>query len=211
MVVEKPLRLTGSMAFINLILESLTAATGSNLTINNATGKDIEFVFTDAAGERSVLFVDSAAATVCKIDSNGLITSTAGLAGPVTGDVTGNLTKGSTDLTITAASAKDVIVKLGDADGAKKLIIKDSANAERASIDSDGTLTVVKIVGNNPIATAAAAPSKAGMISAFGAVAGKAGLKATYIDSTAETGSTYAITCDGTEYYATDLGDDVLT
>lgn len=115
------------------------------------------------------------------------------------------------DLVIQGRTSKDIIAKLGDASGAKKLIIKDSANAEQVSIDSDGLIIAKKLKGNLPIATVAGAPTEARCISAFGAIADNAGLEATYIDSTAETGSTYRITCDGVKYYATDLASDVLS
>lgn len=194
-----------------LVTFPITPEVGSDLELQAVTGKDIILNLTDAAGARKVSVHDSADAEVGSIDSNGVFTSAGGFVGALTGNVTGDITKGSTDLAITAASGKDVIVKLGDAVGAKKLIIKDSANAEQASIDSDGTLTVVKIVGNNPIASVEGAPTEARCISAFGAIASKAGLKATYIDTTAETGSTYDVTCDGVAYYATDLASDVLS
>jgi hypothetical protein len=53
----------------------------------------------------------------------------------------------ATDLAINAIAGQDVIMKLGDAVGANKLSLIDSASAERASIDSDGTLTVVNMDG----------------------------------------------------------------
>lgn len=123
----------------------------------------------------------------------------------------GNLTQTAADLLITAVAGKDIIFKLGDHAGAKKIKVTDDADALVASIDSDGTITGVKLIGNLPIATAAAAPESAGMINAFGAIATKAGFVGVYIDSTAETGATYLITCDGVAYYATDLSADVLS
>jgi hypothetical protein len=194
-----------------LVTFPITPEVGSDLELQAVTGKDIKFKLTDAAGARKVSVHDSADAEVGSIDSNGVFTSAGGFVGALTGNVTGDVTKGSTDLAITAASAKDIIVKMGDASGAKKVSFIDSADAEQASLDSDGLFTAKKLKGNLPIATAAAAPSEAGMISAFGAIAASAGLLGVYIDSTAEAGSTYLITCDGVKYYATDLASDVLS
>lgn len=203
--------LANSLSMDALVAATITAIAGRDIQINGVTGKDIKFKLTDAAGARKIIILDSADAEVGSIDSNGVFTSVGGFAGALTGNVTGDLTKGSTDLAITAASAKDIKVKLGDAAGAKKVSFIDSADAEQASLDSDGLFTAKKLKGNLPIATAAAAPGEAGMISAFGAIANNAGFVGVYIDSTAETGSTYLVSCDGVKYYATDLASDVLS
>lgn len=51
-------------------------------------------------------------------------------------------------LTILGVTGKDIIVKLTDASGARKLIIKDSADATVASIDSDGKYIGVNFTGD---------------------------------------------------------------
>ena len=74
--------------------------------------------------------------------------TTLGLGGALSGATTGAFSTSiaspiltapaATDLNIDAIAAQDVIVKLGDAIGAKKILFKDSAAAEVGSIDSDG-------------------------------------------------------------------------
>ncbi len=50
-------------------------------------------------------------------------------------------TAAATDLLITAVSTKDIILKMSDAGGVQKVSFTDSADAEVASIDSDGAFT----------------------------------------------------------------------
>jgi hypothetical protein len=88
--------LVGSISLTDLVVAGITAASGSDLVINNVSGKDVKVEFTDAAGARKFIFIDSGAAEVGSIDSNGVFTAAGGfvgaLTGAVTGDVTGNVT-----------------------------------------------------------------------------------------------------------------------
>lgn len=197
MAIEKNMRIRGAnLEIADADIEEITPGASTDLKIN----------LSDNAGSRALLIHDSDDALVCKIDSNGVVTTATGLAGPVTGNVTGNLigniTPSGADVTVTAASAKDVIVKLGDASGAKKLLIKDSANAEQASIDSDGLLTAKSIAGNLKFGTAetSGAPTNTEMIAAFGAVAAQAGAVGVFLDSAAA-GKTYLCICDGVKWF----------
>lgn len=121
------------------------------------------------------------------------------------GDMTGSVTAATgTDLVLNGVTGKDVIVKLTDAAGARKLIVKDSADAVVASIDSDGNVIATKVTAKGPYAESATAgaPSAATLISAFGAVATVgAGFRAQYKDTTASTGVLYDVGCDGTNYW----------
>jgi len=192
-MIEKNLRIRGA---------NLEIADAAIADITPGASTDLEVNLSDNAGARAVVVKDSDGVQVCKIDSNGLVTSAAGLAGPVTGALIGNITPSGADVSIVAASGKDVIAKLGDAEGAKKLIIKDSANAEQASINSDGLLTAKSIAGNMLFATSDTngAPTNNEMISAFGAVANAAGAIGVYLDSHAS-GKTYFCICDGVKWH----------
>ena len=185
-----------------LVAAALTAKTGSDLVITNATGKDLKVEFSDAAGARKLIFYDSDDQEVGSIDSNGLITAAGGFAGALVGNVTGNLTQSGADIVITAPGTYDAIIKLGDAIGAKKLYIKDSANATQVTIDSDGTLTAKKLVGPVTLATSdtSGAPTNAECVSAFGAAATVgAGFIGVYLDSH-ESGKTYLCISNGATY-----------
>lgn len=92
MVVEKPIRERQGINLIDLVCETITASEGKDLEVYNATGKDVVITFTDAAGARKLLIVDSDAQTVGYWDSNGKIYAAGGLEGALTGNVTGNLT-----------------------------------------------------------------------------------------------------------------------
>jgi len=122
------------------------------------------------------------------------ITAATGFVGDLTGDVEGDLTGNVTsaaaaDLELGCVAGQDVIIKVGDAAGANKVSIVDSADAEQASINSDGLITAVgfagpltgAVTGNASTATignglflhsadfATIAPTDAEMIAAFGA------------------------------------------
>ncbi len=91
--------------------------------------------------------------------AGGINITTAGTAGP--GTITYNLDAAITlatsvtspiytsaaGMAISAPAANDITMKMGDAVGAQKISFTDSADAEQASLDSDGTLTVVEVDG----------------------------------------------------------------
>lgn len=56
-------------------------------------------------------------------------------------------TTSAADMNINAAANQDVIMQMGDAGGTNKISFEDSASSEVASLDSDGTLTVVNMDG----------------------------------------------------------------
>lgn len=108
------------------------------------------------------------------------------------------------DLTIQGRTGKDIILKLPDAAGARKVIIKDSADETVGSIDSNGVFTASQFVGPVPYAHSDTdgAPTNAELISAFGAVATVgAGFRGVFKDDHAVTGKRYLIICDGAAYY----------
>lgn len=134
--------------------------------------------------------------------SNSLVASSLAISDLVVTNITATA---SQHLTLIGVTGKDIIAKLTDAAGARKFIIKDSADAEVASIDSDGNIIANKVTAKGPYAESAiaGAPSAATLISAFGAAAtvGK-GFTAEYKDTTASTGVLYAVGCDGANYWA---------
>jgi hypothetical protein len=99
-----------TLSAVDIITTVLTATTGQHLTIQAVTGKDVKFALTDNAGVRKVYVLDSDAATVFSIDSNGAVTGSSfvgPLTGAVNGNVTGNLT-GDSAGTHTGAVTGDV-------------------------------------------------------------------------------------------------------
>lgn len=88
---EKNSLSVGVISFGEAVVEKITAATGKDLLINPATGKDVKIKLTDAAGGRKVIIYDSGETAVVEIDSDGKIKAVS-FTGAVIGDVTGNLT-----------------------------------------------------------------------------------------------------------------------
>lgn len=56
-------------------------------------------------------------------------------------------TTSAADMNINSAANQDIIMQMGDAAAANKISFEDSASVEVASLDSDGTLTVVNLDG----------------------------------------------------------------
>lgn len=91
---------------------------GGNITLAGGTN------ITSAGAGSTVTFNLDAAITLATSVTSALYTTGAG-----------------TDLLITAVTGQDVVMKLSDAGGVQKFSITDSADAEVASIDSDGAFT----------------------------------------------------------------------
>jgi len=146
---------------------------------------DLAYVLTNISAGSAVWGIMSPGASdinTLTADSGGALTPTAGdmiLAGgtnittsgsgsTVTFDLDANIslvtsvssplytTGAGVDLDMTVVSGQDMVVKLGDAVGANKVSWTDSADVEIASLDSDGTLTVVNMDGIIGATTAAA-------------------------------------------------------
>ncbi|MDP3058273.1 MAG: hypothetical protein Q8N36_02315, partial [bacterium] len=77
--------------------------------------------------------------------ANSLLVSTFGVTDIIVTNITATAAQ---HLTILGVTGKDIIVKLTDASGARKLLIKDSADATVASIDSDGKFIGVNFTGD---------------------------------------------------------------
>lgn len=73
-----------------------------------------------------------------QLQQNSLVATTFGVADIVVTNITA--TTGQ-HLSLVAVTGKDIIAKLTDASGARKILIKDSADVTVASIDSDGKIT----------------------------------------------------------------------
>lgn len=204
MGLTKKLHLIGNIALDDAEINEITPDTGEDLTIN----------LLDNAGARKLTIKDSDDAEVCKIDSNGLITSAAGLVGPVTGNVTGNVAgietltaKTATDLTIIADGDEDIKIKMGDASAVNKVIFQDSAAATVATLDSNGVFTAVTDLSPHDYATTdtSGAPTNAECVSAFGAAADVgAGFIGVYQDSH-ESGKSYICVSNGATYSVAEL------
>jgi len=132
----------------------LGGTAASDLAINGPTGQDVIVKMGDAAAANKVSFVDSASVEMASIDSDGtatfvnmdgIIGATTPAAGSFTTVVAGTAytTTAATDININSIAGQDIIMKMGDAGGANKISFTDSADAEVASLDSDGGLTVV--------------------------------------------------------------------
>lgn len=190
------------------VMTSVTAV-GADLPITAAAAKNIIMKLGANDTSKKFSIIDSDDAEVAKIDGNGLITSAAGLAGPVTGTLTGNVAgvetvtaKTAKDLTLVADGDEDVIVKMGDAGGVNKVSFQDSAAAEVASIDSNGGVIATSIVAPLKYAHSDTdgAPSNAECVSAFGAAAAVgAGFVGVYQDDHAS-GVSYLCISNGTNY-----------
>lgn len=193
----------GIISFTEAIVTTITATASQHLTIAGATGKDIIFTLTDAAGARKVIIKDSGGVTVVSFDSDGNVTGTK-FIGAVEGNVTGNLTAASAaHLTIANAAAdKNIVLNIGDNAGATKLSITDSDDAEVASITSNGEIDGSAMIA--PLKYAAAettgAPTNAECVSTFGAAATVgAGFIGVIQDSAAD-GVSYLCVSNGTNY-----------
>ncbi len=184
-------------------------ANAADLVITAASAKNIIMTLGANDTSKKLSILDSDSVEVCKIDGNGLITTAAGLAGPTTGTHTGVVAGATTitaatgeDLSLIADGDEDVVVKMGDAAGANKVIFKDSANATMATLDSNGGFDAV--VSTAPMQYAHSdtngAPTNAEAVSAFGAAAAVgAGFIGVYQDDHAD-GVSYLCVSNGTNY-----------
>lgn len=156
--------------------------------------------------------------------ANSLVASSLAITDVVVTNITATA---SQHLTIVAVTGKDIIAKLTDANGARKVLFKDSADETVASIDSNGVITGSSIVGpltgnstgthtgpvagdvtgdltgvlnNHETGDTTGAPTNAELITAFGAVAEVAnGIVGSFTDTHAS-GKTYIVINNGTAY-----------
>lgn len=117
-----------------------------------STDDDVVIALGDAAGAKKLKVVDSAAAEVFAVDSNGELEIVAGQ---------GILGAGALGIGV-AAGAFDISVTLGDAAGAQKLLVKDSGGIQQASVSSDGALTLDGTASGITLATAATVKTTTG-------------------------------------------------
>lgn len=97
--------------------------TGGNITLSGGTN-----ITTVGAGSTITFNLDAAIALATSVTSPIYTTSAA-------------------DMNINSAANQDIILQMGDAAGAQKISFEDSGSVEVASLDSDGTLTVVEMDG----------------------------------------------------------------
>jgi hypothetical protein len=158
------LDLDAAITLATSVTSPLYTATAA-MQIAVTAGDDITVKMGDAAGANKVSFVDSAAAEVASIDSNGVVTgsdfegvigATAPAAGTfttstATTSVAGSFTApAATPTSVDAIAGQNIILKMGDAAGANKVSFVDSASAEVFAIDSNGvvsTLTGLTVAG----------------------------------------------------------------
>ena len=137
---------------------SYIGTAGADVSFEVAAGFDLVLKSGDAVGANKVSFTDSADAEVASLDSDGTFTAVnidgiIGATTPAAGTFTTVLASTSLSSPIwtstgamalnMAAGAFDLTVKLADASGAQKLSFTDSADAEIASLDSDGQLNLL--------------------------------------------------------------------
>lgn len=93
------------------------------------------------------------------VEANGISAGTVAATNlsATTATVTTLTATAATNLAVTSVAGKDVVLKLGDDAGSNKLSVVDTADAEQASIDSNGVITG-KVV-NTPILNDADADS----------------------------------------------------
>jgi hypothetical protein len=148
-----------------------TAAAG--LAITAAAANDITIKMGDALGAQKISFTDSADAEQASLDSDGTLTvvNLDGIIGATTpAAITGTTivantsvtspiytSTGAVDTAINAVAGQDIIIKMGDAAGAQKVSFVDSADAEVASIDSNGGLTTTAITFTGLLTASASA------------------------------------------------------
>ncbi len=210
-------KLTDAILTNGGVLVTGVVATAADLAITAASAKNIIMKLGANDTSKKLSIIDSDDAEVLKIDGNGLITTAAGLAGPVTGALTGNSTgthtgnvagvetitaKTATDMAIVADGDEDIILKMGDAAAANKIIFQDSAAATVATLDSNGVFDAVTSTAPMSYATTdtSGAPTNAECVSAFGAAADVgAGFIGVYQDSHAS-GVSYLCVSNGTDY-----------
>lgn len=135
-------------------IAGISAPAGSDFTLTAAAGFDLVLVQGDAAGANEVSFRDSGGVEHATIDSDGnaQFDGTLGVTGIATftaapvlnggaGVAAGQAITGVGAMTVgVAGGAFDLSLKLGDAGGAQKLSVKDSANAEVAYVNSNGLI-----------------------------------------------------------------------
>jgi hypothetical protein len=76
----------GVISFTEAIVEKITAATGKDLDVYAASGKDVKFHLTDGAGARDVEVINSSDVKVIGMNSAGVL-SAASVVSSLTGDV----------------------------------------------------------------------------------------------------------------------------
>ena len=118
-----------------------TAAGGVDLDLTAPTGQDAVLKLGDNAGANEFSVTDSSDVEVFSIDSDGSTVSLLSFTSP------SYIGTAGADVSFEVAAGFDLVLKSGDAVGANKVSFTDSADAEVASLDSDGTFTAVNIDG----------------------------------------------------------------
>jgi hypothetical protein len=72
--IEANTLLVGNIGMTTLTTTNITATSGQDLTMANATGKDLIVTFSDAVGGRKLIFKDSGGEEIASLDSNGVFT-----------------------------------------------------------------------------------------------------------------------------------------
>lgn len=161
----------GNTVTINLdaaitLATSVTAplfTSAAAMDINAAAGSNITIQMGDAIGVNVIDFEDSASATVAAMNSVGTLTvvNMDGIIGATTpAAITGTTlvantsvsapiytSAAGTDTEINSVGGQNIVIQMGDAIGANVIDFEDSASATVATMDSDGTLTVVNMDG----------------------------------------------------------------
>ncbi|MDP2652187.1 MAG: hypothetical protein Q8O94_03555 [bacterium] len=129
---------------------TLTSVVAGSATwaLSSPGASDVDTITADSGGALSPLagnitvaggtnITTAGAGSTVTVNLDGAITLATSVTSPIF------TTAAGTDLAITGVAGQDIIIKMGDAAGANKISFTDSADAEVASLDSDGALTIV--------------------------------------------------------------------
>ena len=114
-----------------------TAGAGVDLDLTAPTGQDAVLKLGDNGGLNEFSVTDSSDVEIFSIDSDGNTISLTSFTSP------SYIGTAGADVSFEVAAGFDLVLKSGDAVGANKVSFTDSADAEVASLDSDGQLNLL--------------------------------------------------------------------
>jgi len=147
-----------------------TAQGANPVQITAPASQNIVVKMGDAAGANGVSFIDSGEVETADLDSNGNLSVTTATA--TTSVTSPTYTSSGADTNITAASNQNIVMKMGDAAASNKVSFTDSADAEVASLDSDGTLSSVEYTSVGANSVLVSAPASQDVVVKMGDAAG---------------------------------------
>lgn len=140
------------------LITALAAKSGNDLVLTAATGKDIKFKLTDAAGQRGFYIYDSGDVAVFSTDSDGNVTATkvtASFVGDIqyNDDATHDYGAAHADWTLSATEKKARTLIVTNADAAANIIVP-AEKREYFLRNASGQAITVKKSGGTGVAVA---------------------------------------------------------